>query len=75
MTIDEKALPKTGLLVSARIVKEDDEITIMTSGGVMLRLKVKTLHHRASHRGVHIINLTKSQLAVSMARLTQEDWP
>ncbi|GAP22371.1 DNA gyrase subunit A [Leptolinea tardivitalis] len=74
MTIDEKALPKTGLLVSARIVKEDDEITIMTSGGVMLRLKVKDIasQGRAS-RGVHIINLTKSQLAVSMARLTQED--
>ncbi len=74
MTIDEKALEKTGQLVSARIVQETDEITIMTSGGVMLRLKVKDIatQGRAS-RGVHIINLTKSQLAVSMARLTQDD--
>jgi len=74
MTIDEKALEKTGQLVAARIVQESDEITIMTSGGVMLRLKVKDIasQGRAS-RGVHIINLTKGHLAVSMARLTQDD--
>jgi DNA gyrase/topoisomerase IV subunit A len=46
----------------------------MTSGGVMLRLKVKDIATQGrSSRGVHIINLTKSQLAVSLARLTQED--
>jgi DNA gyrase subunit A len=74
MTIDEKAIAKTGQLVSARIVQETDEITIMTSGGVMLRLKVKDIAMQGrSSRGVHIINLTKSQLAVSLARLTQED--
>lgn len=74
MTMDEKALAKTGLIVSARIVKDTDEVTIMTSGGVMLRLKVKDIasQGRAS-RGVHIINLTKNQLAVSMARLSQID--
>jgi DNA gyrase subunit A len=74
MTIDDKAIAKTGQLVSARIVQETDEITIMTSGGVMLRLKVKDIATQGrSSRGVHIINLTKSQLAVSLARLTQED--
>lgn len=74
MTIDEKGLSKTGLIVSARMVQETDEVTIMTSGGVMLRLKVKEIasQGRAS-RGVHIINLTKGQLAVSIARLTQTD--
>lgn len=74
MTIDEKAIAKTGQLVSARIVQETDEVTIMTSGGVMLRLKVKDIAMQGrSSRGVHIINLTKAQLAVSLARLTQED--
>jgi len=74
LTIDEKGLSKTGPIVSARMVQETDEVTIMTSGGVMLRLKVKDIAAlgRAS-RGVHIINLTKGQLAVSLARLTQED--
>ncbi|MEI8132431.1 MAG: DNA gyrase subunit A [Leptolinea sp.] len=74
LTIDEKGLSKTGPIVSARIVQLTDEVTIMTSGGVMLRLNVKDIASmgRAS-RGVHIINLTKGQLAVSLARLTQLD--
>ena len=74
LTIDEKGLDKTGPIVSARIVQETDEVTIMTSGGVMLRLKVSEIASmgRAS-RGVHIIHLTKGQLAVSLARLTQLD--
>ena len=74
LTIDEKGLDKTGPIVSARIVQETDEVTIMTSGGVMLRLNVKDIASmgRAS-RGVHIIHLTKGQLAVSLARLTQSD--
>lgn len=74
LTIDEKGLVKTGPIVSARIVQVTDEVTIMTSGGVMLRLNVKDIASmgRAS-RGVHIINLTKGQLAVSLARLTQTD--
>jgi DNA gyrase subunit A len=74
LTIDEKGLDKTGPIVSARIVQETDEVTIMTSGGVMLRLNVKGIASmgRAS-RGVHIIHLTKGQLAVSLARLTQMD--
>ncbi len=74
MTMDEKALTKTGPIVSARIVKDTEEVTIMTSGGLMLRIKVKDIasQGRAS-RGVRIINLTKSHLAVSMARLTQLD--
>ncbi|NMB55223.1 MAG: DNA gyrase subunit A [Leptolinea sp.] len=74
LTIDEKGLSKTGPIVSARMVQETDEVTIMTSGGVMLRLKVKEIASlgRAS-RGVRIINLTKGHLAVSMARITQAD--
>jgi DNA gyrase subunit A len=57
-TIDQKALGKIGAIVAARVVQETDDLTIMSSGGVVLRAKVRDIAQTGrSTRGVLLINL------------------
>jgi len=44
MTIDQKHLDLTGEIVAARVVQDEDEISLISSGGIMLRLKVKAIN-------------------------------
>ncbi len=43
MTVDRKASKKIGLIVSARVVQESDDLTIISANGVVLRTKVKDI--------------------------------
>ena len=69
-TIDQKNLPKIGQIASARVVQDDDEITIISSGGIMLRLKVKdiSMSGRAT-RGFKLMDLGKEDSVASLARI------
>jgi DNA gyrase subunit A len=74
MTIDQHSLDKIGRIASARVVNNDDEITLITSGGQALRLKVSQVATTGrSTRGVHLINLAKDDTLVSIARITTTD--
>jgi DNA gyrase subunit A len=70
-TIDQKALSKIGPVVSARVVQEADDLTIMSAGGVVLRTKVRDISQTGrSTRGVLIISLQPGDTVVSVARVT-----
>ncbi len=73
ITLDAKVLPKSGPIVSARVVQESDEITAITTGGLVLRLKVKNVSQQGrSSRGVHLMDVNKGDSVASLARLVEE---
>jgi DNA gyrase subunit A len=73
-TIDQKALKEIGKIAAARVVRMDDDLTIITAYGVALRLKVKDvkLAGRAT-RGVHLIKPQEGDFVASVARIASED--
>jgi len=73
-TIDPKALNDIGKIVAARVVQKDDDLTIMTSNGVTLRLKVKNVKQAGrATRGVHLIKPNEGDSVASVARTSAED--
>jgi DNA gyrase subunit A len=66
-TINQSALDVTGKIAAVRVVQDQDDISIVSSAGVMLRLKVKDIRSmgRAS-RGVHLIGLQNGNLVASL---------
>ena len=69
-TIDKKALSKIGLVVSARVVQEADDLTIISTGGVVLRTKVKDISQAGRPtRGVRLIALQNGGNVASLARI------
>ncbi len=73
-TIDPKALKEIGKIAAARVVQKDDDLTIMTSNGVTLRLKVKDVKQSGrATRGVHLIKPQEGDAVASVARIAAED--
>jgi DNA gyrase subunit A len=73
-TIDQHSLQKIGLVASARVVQDDDEITLITSGGQALRLRVNRIASMGrATRGVHLMNLAQDDFLVSLARIHAGD--
>ncbi len=73
-TIDQKSLPKIGQIASARVVQEDDEMTLITIGGQALRLKVKQISQSGrATRGVRLIDLSGEDTLASLARIAAKD--
>jgi DNA gyrase subunit A len=74
LTIDKKALGKIGLIASARVVQEADHVTIMSSGGVVIRTKVKEISQSGrATRGVTLMNLQAGDSVASLARIAHAD--
>ncbi|MEN9563543.1 MAG: gyrase subunit, partial [Chloroflexota bacterium] len=68
-TIDQKALKEIGKIAAARVVQKDDDLTIMTSNGVAIRLKVNDVKQSGrSTRGVHLIKPQDGDSVASVAR-------
>ncbi|GAP15469.1 DNA gyrase subunit A [Longilinea arvoryzae] len=69
ITQDVKNMDRTGQVVSARVVQEADDVTFISSNGIVLRLKVKdiSLTSRAT-RGVHLMDLGAGDAVASVAR-------
>jgi DNA gyrase subunit A len=73
-TIDQKALKEVGRIASARVVQKDDDLTIITSNGVILRLKVKDVKQAGrATRGVHLIKPQQGDSVASVARIAAKD--
>jgi len=70
-TTDQKSLSKTGVIVAARVVQEADEVTIISSGGVALRQKVKGISRSGrATRGVRLMGVAAEDTLASLARLS-----
>ena len=73
-TINPKALKEIGKIAAARVVQEADDLTIMTSNGVTLRMKVKEVKEAGrATRGVHLIKPQEGDSVASVARTSAED--
>ncbi|HMX20741.1 MAG TPA: DNA gyrase subunit A [Anaerolineales bacterium] len=73
-TIDPKALKEIGKIAAARVVQKADDLTIMTSNGVTLRLKVKDVKQSGrATKGVHLIKPQDGDNVASVARISAED--
>jgi DNA gyrase subunit A len=73
-TIDQKALKEIGKIAAARVVQKDDDLTIMTANGVVIRLKVKDVKQSGrATRGVHLIKPQEGDSVASVARISAED--
>lgn len=73
-TIDQKAIKEIGKIAAARVVQKADDLTIMTSNGVTLRLKVKDVKQSGrATRGVHLIKPQEGDSVASVARTSVED--
>jgi DNA gyrase subunit A len=73
-TIDQRALKDIGKIVAARVVQQADDLTIITSNGVAIRIKNKDvrLAGRAT-KGVHLIKPQPGDSVASVARIAAED--
>ena len=70
VTIDQKNINKTGKIVAARVVQESDEVTMISTAGIVLRLKVKEIGMLGrGTRGVRLMDLSKTDTVASVARI------
>jgi DNA gyrase subunit A len=73
-TIDQRALGDIGKVVAARVIQKADDLTIITSNGVAIRIKVKDVRQAGrSTRGVHLIKPQPGDSVASVARIAAED--
>ncbi|NLG98362.1 MAG: DNA gyrase subunit A [Chloroflexi bacterium] len=73
-TIDHRSLDKIGEIASARVVNDEDEVMLLTTGGLAIRLRVQQIATTGrATRGVRLIDLAKDHLVASIARLKSSD--
>jgi DNA gyrase subunit A len=73
-TIDKKAIAFIGKITSARVVQQDDHLTLISANGVAIRLKVKDVKVSGrSTRGVRLMRLHAGDYVASVARVGTED--
>jgi DNA gyrase subunit A len=71
VTLSRKKRNVTGKVASARVVNEEDELTIISSGGIVLRTKVKQISQAGrATMGVRVIDLKKGETVAAVARLS-----
>ena len=73
-TYDKTKFGKTGLLVGATLVSEDDEVMVINSNGVIIRIRadeVSTLGRTT--QGVKIMKVEKGNRIVSFAKVVDEE--
>jgi DNA gyrase subunit A len=75
-TIAQKMITVTGLIAAARVVRDGDDLTIITSGGMAMRTEVKEIRQAGrATMGTHVINLKEGDSVASIARIAAEDLP
>jgi DNA gyrase subunit A len=73
-TIDQKARAITGKIASARVVQPSDDLTIISTGGIILRLKVRQIKEAGrATRGVRMMKLGAEDSVAEVARIASAD--
>jgi DNA gyrase subunit A len=73
-SIDTKSLKKIGNIAAARVVQPMDELTIISTGGVVLRTRVKDVKHGGRTTKCDLlINLEGGDNVASLARISTAD--
>jgi DNA gyrase subunit A len=72
-TIDQHSLDKIGKIAAARVVQPTDEVTLISSGGQMLRIKVSQISSSGrATRGVRLMGIQAGDAIASVARIPAE---
>ncbi len=73
-TINQSHLSKIGKVASGRIVQEEDEVTVITSAGMVLRIRVKSINPTGrATRGVRMMDVAEGDTVASLARILPEE--
>jgi DNA gyrase subunit A len=73
-TIDQKNLAKIGAVAMARVVKQSDEVALISKNGQALRLKVGAIPTSGrSTRGTHLMEVSPGDSVASSARIPIEE--
>ena len=74
LTYDKKKFSKTGELIGAMTVEEDDEILLINSDGIIIRIAAKDVSElgRAT-LGVKIMKVAEDTNIISMAKVIQDE--
>lgn len=72
MTIDKRAASTIGKITEARVVQENDEISLISSQGIVIRMAVAdiSIQGRAT-RGVTIMHLEEGDTVAAIARIPE----
>jgi len=74
LTYDKSKFEKTGQLVGALVVKDDDEIMLINSEGTIIRIKASDVSVLGrTTQGVKIMKFQEDTRIVSMAKVINED--
>ncbi len=69
-----KTSSRNGKVVTARLVKPDDEIMLITTGGVLIRTRVNEVREMSrATQGVTLINLDKGEKLAGLERVVETD--
>ncbi len=65
---------RNGKVVAATLVKADDEIMLITTGGVLIRTRIKEIRAMSrATQGVTLINLDKGETLIGLEKVAETD--
>lgn len=65
---------RNGKVVAAQLVKQDDEIMLITTGGILIRTRVNEIREMGrATQGVTLINLDEGEKLVGLERVVEAD--
>jgi DNA gyrase subunit A len=74
VTLSREKLGLTGPIASAKVVHDDDDLTIISSGGIVLRTKMKQIKWAGrATMGVRVIDLRKGESVAAVASIAAKD--
>ena len=69
-----KTSQRNGKVVAARLVHDDDEIMLITTGGVLIRTRVNEVREMSrATQGVILINLDEGEKLAGLERVVETD--
>ncbi|HLE23292.1 MAG TPA: DNA gyrase subunit A [Anaerolineales bacterium] len=76
MTLNREKLGLTGPIAAARVVHPDDDLTIISSGGIVMRTKMDQIKRAGrATMGVHVVNLKEGDIVAGVATFPSIDHP
>ena len=73
-TIDLKAIKIVGTIIAARVVQKADHLTLISTGGVIIRTTVGEISQAGrATRGVRVMNLGNGDTVAAVARIAEAD--
>jgi len=74
VTLSRDKLEVTGPIAAAHVVNDEDDLTIISTGGIILRTKIKQVKQAGrATMGVHLISLREGESVASVARIGAKD--